>query len=161
MRAPVTSVKHYVQRSLNETMAGAATAVTLASVVDQPNAAAEVHAGSVIKAVFIEMWARANDIAAGSVLLTLVKCPDGQTPNFADIANLDDYNNKKNVLYHTQGLSNDKLGSAIPFIRQWFKIPKGKQRFGLNTSLNIAIRNNNATAIDLNVCGVFIYKEYT
>ncbi len=158
MRAPVTSVKHYVQTSLSTVLAGASTAITLASVVDQPNAGAEVHAGSVIKAVFVELWVRAGDTSPGSTLVTLLKAPDGQTPSFADMADLDNYNNKKNIFYHTQGLTNDQDADAIPFVRQWFKIPKGKQRFGTGDTLFLVV---SAQALDNIICGFTVYKEYT
>ncbi len=104
------------------------------------------------------MWARGQDTSPGSVLITLVKVPDSQTPTFADMTALDAYTNKKNVLYHTQGLTNINGDSAIPFVRGWFKIPKSKQRFGLGDSLFLV---TSAQALDTNICGFATYKEYT
>ncbi len=159
MRPPIVSVKHYVQTSLTTIVGGAALAITLASVVDNPTAANTVKAGCVLKAVFVEMWVRSTELSPGTVLVSLIKAPDGQTPNFADSIALHAYNNKKNVLYHTQGLTNENSTSAIPFVRQWFKIPKGKQRFGTGDTLFLLISSQ--AAIDNVICGFTTYKEYT
>lgn len=77
---------------------------------------------------------------------------------FTNSATLDSYSNKKNVLYTTQGLTPDANGNPIPFVRQWFKIPKGKQRFGLTDSL---VLNISANVEDVTHCGLMIYKEQT
>ncbi len=160
MRAPISSQKHYVQKTLTTVTAGTTDSISLISAVKvaDKDAAFEVEEGSVVKAVFVEMWVRGQDTSPGSVLLTLVKVPDFQNITFADQINLNDYTNKKNVLYHTQGLTNLNAEGAIPFVRQWFKIPKGKQRFGLGDSLKLAVA---AQALDSNVCGFATYKEYT
>ncbi len=79
----------------------------------------------------------------------------------AQMAALHDYDNKKNILFTSQALSPIDESMMIPVMRGWYKIPKGKQRMGLGDQLKISIRNNNATAIDVNFCGLVIYKEYT
>ncbi len=160
MKAPIHSRKHYLQKSLTTVTAATADANQLAFAVNATlaNQAFEIAEGAIIKAVFVEMWARGQDTSPGSVLLTLVKVPDSQTPTFADMVALDAYTNKKNVLYHTQGLTNVNGADAIPFIRQWFKIPKSKQRFGLGDSLFLM---TSAQALDTNICGFATYKEYT
>ncbi len=121
------------------------------------NTALEVAEGAIVKAVFIEMWVRSGTAVEGAVLLTFSKNPDLGTPAFADTIALDAWTNKKNVFYHTQGLTNDENADAIPFIRQWFKIPKGKQRMGLGDRL---ILTTTAQAIDADICGFATYKEY-
>ncbi len=160
MKAPIHSRKHYVQISLSTVLAGASLANQLIFAVNPTlaNLGFEVGEGAVIKAVYVEMWVRAGDTAPGTSLLTLVKVPDSQTPTFADMIDLNAYTNKKNVLYHTQGLTNDQDADAIPFLRGWFKIPKSKQRFGLGDSLFLMV---SAQAIDNIVCGFATYKEYT
>ncbi len=158
MRPPIHSKKHYVQVSLATVLAGASNAIVLAQAVETPTIGTHVEEGSVIKAVFVEMWVRTGDTAPGTSLITLVKTPDLQTPLFADMIALQDYQNKKNVLYHTQGLINDQDADAIPFMRGWFKIPKGKQRFGLGDSLFLVV---SAQALDNIICGFSVYKEYT
>ncbi len=160
MRAPIVAQKHYIQVSLATVLAGANLATTIVEGVEAgtENAPHEVTEGQVVKAVFVEMWVRAGDTAPGTSLLTLVKAPDAQGFSFADQIALHDYRNKKNIFYHTQGLTNDQDADAIPFIRQWFKIPKGKQRFGLGDRLILGIA---AQAIDNIVCGFMTYKSYS
>ncbi len=127
---------------------------TIASAVDQ------VVEGANVKAVFVEMWLldSGND---GSFIVSLEKRPAGLgLMNFAESNALGSYNNKKNLLYVTQGLSpNNGVGNPVPIIRQWFKIPKGKQRFGFQDKLVLNITNNGLN--DLEFCGFFTYKELT
>ncbi len=160
MKAPIHSRKHYLQKTLTTVTAGMADNFQMAFAVNATlaNAAFEVAEGAIIKAVFVEMWARGQDTSPGSVLITLVKTTDSQTPTFVDMTALDAYTNKKNVLYHTQGLTNINGADAIPFVRGWFKIPKSKQRFGLGDSLFLV---TSAQALDTNICGFATYKEYT
>ncbi len=160
MRPVIQSTKKYIQVSLSTVLSGQSNTTTIIEAVDVLTGAnKQVVTGSIIKAVFVEMWVRAGDTAPGTTLVTLVKVP-GSAPNpiFADLTNLTDYENKKNVLYHTQGLTNDQDADAIPFVRQWFKIPKGKQRFGLNDRLVLMVT---AQAIDNIICGFMTYKAYT
>ncbi len=160
MKAPIHSRKHYVQESLATVLAGNIKAIILAKAVNPTaaNAATEVAEGAVIKAVFVEMWVRAGDTSPGSTLVSLIKTGDLQTPAFSDVIALDSYNQKKNVFYHTQGLTNDQDADAIPFVRQWFKIPKSKQRFGLGDQLFLTVA---AQALDNIICGFATYKEYS
>ncbi len=159
MRAPIQSIKHYVQITLSTVTAGAAIADRLVNAVEtRTGNPDDILQGSIVKAVFVEMWVRTASTSPGSVLVTLVKTTDNQNPTFADMIALHDYTNKKNVLYHTQGLSNDQDADAIPLVRQWFKIPKGKQRFGLGDRLFIVVT---AQALDQNHCGFATYKEYS
>ncbi len=161
MRAPIHSVKHYIQQSLATVTGGALVNFTIAKA--RPTAsiinAEDIVEGSVVKAVFVEMWVRSSEISPGTILVSLVKIPGiGAITTFADIVALNNYDNKKNVLYHTQGLTNDADANAVPFLRQWFKIPKGKQRFGLDDRLVLAVASQ--AAIDNVICGFATYKEY-
>ncbi len=160
MRAPVVAQKHYVQVSLQTVLVGANTVLAIIQGVAQQNvnAATEVTEGSVVKAVYVEMWARTGDTAAGSVLMSLFKAQEDGTMTFAEQIALNNYNNKKNVLYHTQGNSNSQSSVATPFIRGWFKIPKGKQRFGLGDKLSLSVA---AQALDQIICGFMTYKSYS
>ncbi len=160
MRPPIVSRKHYVQVSLATVLAGASLATRLVFAV-VPNAVDqefEVAEGAIVKAIYVEMWVRAGNTAPGSTLVTVVKTKDGQTPTFADMTALHDYNNKANVFYHTQGLTNDQDADAIPFVRQWIKIPKGKQRMAFGDSWWVMV---SAQAIDNIICGFATYKSYT
>ncbi len=159
MRPIIQSRKHYVQESLQTVLAGNISIMNIAVAADIPGTSnVEIHTGSVVKAVYVEMWARSGDTSGGSVLISLFKGVDGQSMTFVDQTNLNDYNNKKNVLYHTQGNTNESKADATPFVRGWFKIPKGKQRMGLGDTLRLAI---SAQALDVIVCGFFTYKEYS
>jgi len=161
LRAPITSVKHYVQLSLANVALGAISKVAIADAVDVQNIAAvsEVREGSVIKAVYVELWVTSDDATQSSGTVTLEKKP-AQTPAMTagQSSALMTYPNKKNILYTTQGLFASKtVGNPIPIMRGWFKIPKGKQRFGFDDQL---VLNLHAVSDGLNFCGFFVYKEY-
>ncbi len=122
------------------------------------NLANEVAEGSAIKAVYVELWL-IGGTADQFFTITLEKVPGaGNVQTFTESTNLFAYVNKKNILYTTQGLApNDGVGQPVPVIRQWFKIPKGKQRWGLNDNLNLNIASRGDGTIT--VCGFFTYKE--
>ncbi len=160
MRPIVQSVKHYVQQSLLTIVGGTASAFRIVNAVDQRTGNADdILNGAVVKAVFIEMWVRSAELTPGTILVSVIKTTDLSNPTFGDSVNLHDYTNKKNVLYHTQGLTNENSTGAIPFVRQWFKIPKGKQRFGLGDRLFLMMSSQ--AVIDNIVCGFATYKEYS
>ncbi len=160
MKPVIHSQKHYVQQSRSQVATVSRTIIDIAEAVAGPSAnlVDEVVEGAVIKAVFVEMWIldTSND---GSFVLSLMKLDAAANqPNFAECNALGTYTSKKNVLFTTQGLSpNNGVGNPIPIIRQWFKIPKGKQRFGLGNKLVLTITNNGLN--DLEFCGFFTYKE--
>ncbi len=162
MRPIIQTTKHYVQQSRSQVATVAITNIDIshAVVMASNNLVDEVLEGALVKAVFVEMWLldSAND---GSFVITLEKVNGGMPAmTFASINALGFYANKKNVLYTTQGLSpNNAVGNPIPIIRQWFKIPKGKQRQGLGDKLVLNIANNGLN--DLEFCGFFTYKEMT
>ncbi len=158
----VHSRKHYVQKSLSTITGSAILDFGLATAVEQGSTTAVEHVveGNSIKAIFIEMWTRAAGASPGSVLITLYKRGSGATSlTTAEAAALGDYDGKKNIIYHTQGLINDNDADAIPFVRQWFKIPKGKQRMGLGDKWSLSIFAQGA--IDTIICGFATYKEYS
>ncbi len=162
MRPIIQTTKHYVQQSRSQVGTVSITNLDIshAVVMASNNLVDEVLEGALVKAVFVEMWLldTAND---GSFVITLEKVNGGMPAmTFASINALGFYANKKNVLYTTQGLSpNNGIGNPIPIIRQWFKIPKGKQRQGLGDKLVLNIANNGLN--DLEFCGFFTYKEMT
>ena len=160
MRPIIHSTKHYVQQSRSEVVTVATANIDIIKGVESTtaNAVDEVAEGTLIKAVFVEMWLldTAND---GSFIVTLSKDVSGIAAiTFAQSNAVGTWGNKKNVLYMTQGLSpNNGVGNPVPIIRQWFKIPKGKQRFGLGDKLRLNITNNGLN--ELEFCGFFTYKE--
>ncbi len=161
VRPVINSVKHLVQRSIETVLASAivTTFLIVAKNVVDVNTSTEVVEGSIIKAVYVEWWLRAGDLAGGSYVFILYKGGSDMTaPTTTEMAALNDWDNKKNILFTSQALVNDQDADATPILRQWVKIPKGKQRFGLGDHLKISVFAQGA--IDLHQCGVVIYKEY-
>ncbi len=161
MRAVIHSRKHYVQTSLATVTGGAKADVDLVEAIEQgvqgsPNTVTE---GALVKAVYIEDWLRTGDTATGSFIAVLYKVP-GTGVNFttAQLAAVGDAENKKNIFFFSQGLVNDQDSNATPLAKNWFKIPKSKQRFGLGDRLVWTIFAQ--AAIDLHRCGFSTYKEY-
>ncbi len=162
MKPVIHSQKHYVQQTRSEVATVSTVGLDIIRAVQSTvaNAVDEVVEGAEIRAVFVEMWIL-DTSADGSFVITLEKQQASiGTATFAQMNSLGTYPNKKNILYTTQGLSpNNGVGNPVPIIRQWFKIPKGKQRFGLKDALLLNITNNGLN--DLEFCGFFLYKELT
>ncbi len=120
--------------------------------------ARDVRIGAVVKAVFVEMWLLADGNQLGSFTFTVEKVPaNAAAMTASDGADLNGYNNKRNILFTSQGLNPDMNANPIPVVRQWIKIPKGKQRFGQGDNLII---NTLANLEGVSFCGVVIFKEY-
>jgi len=165
MAAPINSIKHYVHRTaLNVASGVLQNDVVVQSVVAPATANAfSVKEGSLVKAVFLELWAVGSGVAGsnGTINASVEKVPaSAPLMTFAQSVNLGAYPNKKNLLYVTQGnVSSTFTAPAIPFLRQWFSIPKGKQRMGLSDQIILNISSSGAGS--LQVCGIYTYKEYT
>ncbi len=160
MKAPINSIKHIVQQGIDTVMGGTMQNITVVNAVSNPDGDISVQCeqGSIIKAIYFEMWLLAGSQQPGSITVTCEKVIANVAPmTFLQGSQLYTYPNKKNILYTTQGLTPDANGNPIPFIRQWIKIPRGKQRFGLNDKINFNIQAN---VEDATHCGLFIYKEY-
>jgi len=160
LRAPIVSVKHYVQQTETTIAALALDPTNLVvgtamSAVANPD---DVVEGSIVKAVYIEIWLMSDDAALSTFQLNVEKSSEQMSAmSFAQSILLHNYANKKNVLYSTQGLVGPSTSNPIPVIRTWIKIPKGKQRFGLGDKLKV---NISAITNGLKWCGMFVYKEY-
>ncbi len=165
MRSPINSKKHYVQISQATIAQAALTNFELVEAVESHafSAPDQVAEGAVVKAVYIELWVgNASTSVVGSYTALVYKNPgSGHGISSAAAAALHDYANKKNIFFASQALAPPTDGGLIPIIKQWVKIPKGKQRFGLKDKFTVAVRNNNSTAVDLNICGIAVYKDYT
>ncbi len=162
MKPIVHSNKHYVQMSL--TTVGAAAEVDTVFIdsvaVGAKDSVFEVEEGATVKAIFVELWL-IGTVSNQFFTVILAKFPSGiVAASLAEMAALGDYDNKKNILYVSQGLaSNDGIAAPLPIIRQWFKIPKGKQRFGLRDKLRLQVASRGDDSIKF--CGFATYKEYT
>ncbi len=162
MVAPIISVKHYVNI---ENTPVASAGIRIIEIVDAVAQEAivnteDVTEGSLVKAVFIEMWIK-SDATAGNgakFQFSLEKLIGGAASNtFAGMNTMAAYLNKKNVLFYSQGVLGDLTTQAVPVVRQWFKIPKGKQRMGLDDKIQVSITSSGAS---IDTCGFATYKEY-
>ncbi len=160
MRPVINTEKHYPQFSLFAIASGAIFTAVLVDARAAPAVAtaAQVREGCKVSAVYIEMWVTSDDAAAGTVITTVEKVPGiGSTAGAADMANLNAYDNKKNIMYTQMGLIPPNVGSyPMAIVKGWFKIPKSKQRFGLEDRLvlNILAQSNGISA-----CGFATFKE--
>lgn len=162
VKPTINSRKHIVQFTKEET-GGIGTILNkvLVDVVDPAdiNAAFEVREGCIIKAVYLDCWVTADSTnATASVTVSLEKKPNNSpVMTFLQSQTLDDYTNKKNIFSTFQGLVGPDDQVAIAPMRGWYKIPKGKQRFGKGDRLMLNISGVTDSAF---WCGLCIYKEY-
>ncbi len=162
VRPMVHSTKHYVQTSIATVVAGAKLDIILAQAVSvaNKNLVQEVEEGAKIKAIYLEYWIRSSEVSPGSGICAFYKDPGGGLVfTTTELAAMGNAENKKNVFFFQQGLFNDQDADAISVVRQWFKVPKSKQRMGLGDRLIFSVFAQGA--IDLVICGMTTYKEYT
>ncbi len=116
-----------------------------------------VRIGAVVKAIYIELWVR-GAAGEGAFQVVFGKGTAGSGgPTFAEVGNLHDYNEKNNVFYFSQALGNDNDADAIPVMKGWFKIPKGKQRMANGERFYLGVAG---LALGMDFCGMATYKEY-
>jgi len=162
VRAMVHSTKHYAQMTFTPVTAASTVVFTVADAVNRvsANTSVEVAEGSTIKAVYCEVWA-VHSAVDGFFTAAIAKLPGGVGNILqADLVDLFAYDNKKNILFTSQGLSpQESTQGPLPIYRGWIKIPKSKQRFGLGDRFQFALSNRGTDTT--NMCGIFIYKEYS
>ncbi len=164
MKPIIKSKKHVFQISQATVAQAAVVSTTFADAQEGTSTTPQhIEEGAIVKACYVEYWVSQDSASVvGSYTVILLKLPGpANLPSTSEVAALHDYDNKKNILFTAQGLLTPNDGGQVPVLRGWYKVPKGKQRFGTNDRLAVTIRNNNATAIDINFCGLVIYKEYT
>ncbi len=157
----VHSTKHYVQFSIFTQTGGTTTGKIIIETRarDAVTDVDQVLEGSSVKAVYVELWARAGSTTPASGQLIIYKrTGDTLAASTTDMAALGDWDNKKNIFYTTMGLFNDQDADAIALYKGWLKIPKGKQRFGLGDELVFQMFT---PTIDVQICGFATYKEYS
>ncbi len=160
MVAPINSIKHYVNLENSQVASGAVRTTNVVDAVATTSSAEDVVEGSIVKAVYFEHWIKSFAGAGEDTKFQYVieKVPSGQSSvTFAQMNTLDSYPNKKNVLFFSQGVIGDLTTQAIPVVRQWFLIPKGKQRMGFGDKI---VSTLSATAAVIQNCGFSTYKEY-
>ncbi len=162
VRPMVHSTKHYVQTTLSTVTTGNTAFVNYATAVTRTvaNLGNEVAEGSTIKAIYWEMWV-IGSVSNQFFTAIIAKIPGGGANIVqADMVDLFSYDNKKNILYTTQGLaSNDGIAGPVAIYRGWIKIPKSKQRWGLGDKFQFAISSRGSD--DIIFCGFATYKEYS
>ena len=161
MKQIIQSTKHYVQIPIASVVLGAIAPVKFAHAKEDVTVGnpEEFAQGGIVKAFYVELWIVAEGNQVGSFTVTIEKVPAGANlMTKAQSADLWSYPNKKNVLYTSQGLIGDQNTNPVPVIRQWFAVPKGKQRFGLEDRLVLSVAAN---AENIQFCGNTIYKVYT
>ncbi len=159
MRPRVHVEKHIVQASLSTVAVAAINSTVIANCVQVPAAAQpnQVREGCTISACYVEMWVSGDDATASTCIATLEKRPSGLgAMSAAESALLNDYDNKNNVLHTFMGLIPPDIQFPTAILKGWFKIPKGKQRFGLGDDL---VLNIHGQSNGLDFCGFFLYKE--
>ncbi len=158
MRPTINTDKHIKQDSLFTIASGGISNRNIAEAVAVPDGTpTKIRVGAIISAVYIEMWLTSDDATQGSVIVTLEKLPGGNPDmSVGNAAALHSYPNKKNILHTQMGLLPPNTQYPMPVIKNWFKIPKGKQRFGLGDQLHLNIFGQSN---GVNGCGVIIFKE--
>ncbi len=158
MRPIVNTEKHIVQRSLFAVASGAIVNTVIVKAVAVPaTASEEVREGSKISAVYFEFWVTSDDATAGTSVVTVAKVPgDGSSMTVGESGSLNVYTNKKNIFLTQMGLLPPNTQYPMAVIKGWVKIPKSKQRFGLNDQLHI---NFHGQSNGMSVCGFALYKE--
>ncbi len=161
MRPTINSEKHLVQITLSGVTALDVNSDVFANAVTDAQGGNPVHVsiGTVIKAVYVEMWLLGTGQQPNTSTVTIEKVVGtGGTITASEMGDLHSYGNKKNILETHQGLIGDANTNPTPFFRGWIKIPKGKQRMGKDDRL---VFNIKAITEDIQYCGLFIYKAYT
>ncbi len=162
MRPVIHSKKHYHQMTLSTVTTGAKVDNAIITSVETilANLNNEVAEGAVVKACYVELWV-IGSVSNQFFTIVLAK-QSGGTDVFSttELADLGGADNKKNILFTSQGLaSNDGIAAPIPVMRGWYKIPKSKQRFGLGDKLTLQVMSRGSD--DIIFCGFATYKEYT
>jgi len=160
LKAIISSTKGISQSNIFTVAAGAITSIQpiVAVQPSEINLTTEIEEGSLVKAIYCEYWFASDDAAVSSVIVNVEKINTTQTSmTAAEASALGSYANKKNIFIISQGLLSTNVGTPTPLLRQWIKIPKGKQRFGLGDKIHINIK---ALSNGVNICGFSLWKSY-
>ncbi len=164
MRATINSVKHYVPNTNTEIASGAVRNVVVADAVasGEPRVNTfDIEEGAVVKAIYIEQWLNGQGTAGtgtGQFVLVISKQPSGVAdPTITNMTALQDWDNKKNIFYTTQGVIGGVGNQSLPLYRDWVLIPKGKQRMGRGDTITVTI---GMVGVAADNCGIATYKEY-
>ncbi len=160
VRPVINSEKHIVQFPVTQVIAGAIGGQTIVQGTDDinPVVASDVAVGTVVKAVYLELWIMGGGAQPGSMNVIVEKRPSSSPiPTVADMNALNTYDNKKNIFEQHQGLVGDSNTNPTPFYRGWIAIPKGKQRIGRGDLIGFILNFQVETT---EFCGIAIFKAY-
>ncbi len=122
-----------------------------------PSSPSAVAVGTVVKAVYAEIWILGTSQQPATTTTVIMKNPGGDNIDATDFTDLNSYNQKNNIFEMHQGLVGDANANPVPFYRGWIKIPKGKQRLALGDALQFSLK---CITEDVQWCGIFIFKAY-
>ncbi len=162
MKALINSVKHIAQQSLAVIQEQAIAQINIAqTVVVEPSTPIDVVVGSAIKAVYCEYWLLGESSQPCTATWSFEKRVAGATAmTQAQGQLLQDYPNKRNIFKVGQGIIGDSNSNPIPVLREWIKIPKGKQRMAQDDVLVLNVSCIGDADNGLEICGLAVYKEY-
>ncbi len=162
MKPVINSQKHIVQTSLTTIQEQTVFSPLIVTGIEaQPSDATHVDVGAVVKAVYLEYWLIGESAQNCTATWTFEKYPSGvATVTQAQMQDLQDYPNKNNILKMGQGLIGENNSNPIPIIREWVKIPKGKQRIALGDKIKFNVSCIGQADNGLDLCGFALYKSY-
>ena len=163
MKPIIKSVKHIAQTSLTLVPEQTILNIQIAEVVEDepgvtPNA---IVVGSAVKALYLEYWLIGEGSQPTTATWSIEKVQNKALPmthGFSQSMHI--YPNKRNVFKIGQGVIGDSNTNPIPIIREWVKIPKGKQRMAQGDSLFFNVSCVGQANNGVEVCGTSLYKEY-
>ncbi len=160
MRPTINTEKHYFQQSLTTVEENTVFSTNILVANANPTGPNHVRIGAIVSAIFVEIWMLSSSAQPTFQICTVEKIvAGGDRPTSAQMSVLHDYPNKKNILFSSQGLVGDANSNPIPVLRQWIKIPKGKQRFGNEDAMILNVAARGEANNDVQICGEFVYKE--
>ncbi len=160
-RTIIQSRKHINQFSPENVAFGGIANKTIAVALQNADEdqAVQCSVGTIIEAVYLEVWASGDGSTQSSATFTFLKRPGGAfSMTNAQSADLHTYINKNNILYMHQGLFPDNSENPRLICARWFKIPKGKQRMALSDTLAFTITG---LTDGITFCGFSVWKGKT
>ncbi len=160
MRPMINSRKHIVQVTLSTAGFGLVATNNIVVVNQNPDQslAVDVAPGTVVKAVYAEIWLLAASAQPTTITAIIYKQPSELgSISAAEMTDLHTYKNKNNIFEIHQGIVPDANANPVPVFRGWIKIPKGKQRMSIGDRITFSMKG---ITEDTEYCGFFVFKSY-
>ncbi len=158
LKTIIKRVKHYQNTPVTVITSGATGQVTLVDAIAEGATRSnsfDVYEGSTIESIYVEFWISGITLDKTATWVIVKRPANVAQPDFTDMANLGAYSNKKNIFNAGQGIPPTN-GNVMNIYKGWLKIPKGKQRFGLDDKLQLVV---SAVGTNVNLCGLTTFKE--